>query len=845
MLYPQVQECVQRKCFPYFCCVSEITLFADVILPLPVPRLYTYRVPRHLTEMVVPGMRVVVQFGKSKLYSALVRKVHETPPKEYAAKYIDSVLDERPIVLANQFKFWEWISNYYLCNIGEVMNAALPGGFRLTSETRIVMNPSFGTDYTDLDDREYLLAEALEMRTVLSVEEASDILQIKTVYPIIKSMIDKGAVLLEEELKTGYKPRIISMVRLTPEAQNEEKLKAIFDELSRAPKQVEMLMSYIQLSQRYSSKPQPVKKIVLQETANTSSSVVNQLVKKGVFELYEVQEGRLQEFDGETNALSNLSEAQQVAYDEVEASFEKLDITLLHGVTSSGKTEIYVRLIEEQLKLGKQVLYLLPEIALTTQIIERLKRYFGERVGIYHSKFNQHERVELWNRMLGEGGKEYDIVLGARSAVFLPFKRLGLVIVDEEHETSFKQFEPAPRYHARDVAVVKAMISGAKTLLGSATPAVETYFNALNGKYGLVELTKRYGGVRLPEIFVADIKEATRKKAMKSHFTPDLLKAMTETLENKEQIILFQNRRGFSPYIMCETCGWNPECTRCDVGLTYHKYFEKLRCHYCGLENAMPRTCPACGSSTLKLKGFGTEKIEEELGIFFPNARVGRMDLDTTRSRNAYQKIIQSFEERALDILVGTQMVTKGLDFDNVALVGILNADSLLSFPDFRAFERSYQLMAQVSGRAGRQQKRGKVIVQTYNPHHTIIRQVIDNQYANMYHDQLLERRNFRYPPFYRLVRFTLKHRDRQEVNDASRTFGNELRRHFGTRVLGPEPPLVGRVRNQYLQQVLLKIERSSALAPAKAKLEQVLNEFRFEYPDHKSVRIVVDVDPM
>ncbi len=825
--------------------MSETTYFADVILPLAVPRLYTYRIPRVLNAEIVPGVRVVVQFGKSKLYSALVRKVHTSPPKEYTAKYLDSVLDQGPIVLEKQFEFWDWMCKYYLCHIGEVMNAALPGGFRLTSETRVVMNPNFSSDYTQLDDREYLIAEALEVRMVLSIDEASDILQVKTVYPIIKSMIDKGVVLLEEELKTRYKPRMISLVELTEVANQEEKLEVLFNELERAPKQQQALMAYVQLSQRYSKAPQPVKKLELQEKAQVSASIVNQLVKKEIFSIREVQEGRLQEYEGDSKSLTQLSEAQHAAYTEIQSGFGKQDVTLLHGVTSSGKTEIYVRLIQEAIEQGKQVLYLLPEIALTTQIISRLQRYFGDRVGVYHSKFNQHERVELWNKMLGKAGESYDVVLGARSAVFLPFQNLGLIIVDEEHETSFKQFEPAPRYHARDAAIVKGLKHGAKVLLGSATPSVESYFNALNGKYSLVHLDRRYGGVQLPEIFVADIKEATRKKLMKSHFTPDLLKAMGEALENKEQVILFQNRRGFSPYIICETCGWNPECSRCDVGLTYHKYFEKLRCHYCGLESRMPHTCPACGASTLTLKGFGTEKIEEELGIFFPDANVGRMDLDTTRSRNAYQRIIQSFEDRALDILVGTQMVTKGLDFDNVALVGILNADSLLSFPDFRAFERSFQLMAQVSGRAGRKQKRGKVIIQTYNPHHTIIRQVIDNRYKEMYQDQVLERRNFRYPPFYRLVRMTLKHRDREMTREASAVFANELRRYFGTRVLGPEPPLIGRIRNQYLQQVLLKIERNTRLAPAKNQLEQVLSEFRFENPNFKSVRIVVDVDPM
>lgn len=837
---------MQKGCnWLIFAAMSAETKFADVIIPLALPKLYTYRVPRELTDHVREGMRVVVQFGRSKLYTGLVRSIHHTAPSEYQAKYIDSILDHHPIVTPQQFQLWEWISSYYLCHIGEVMNAALPGGFRLTSETKVVLNPEFDGQYDHLTDAEFLVTEALEVRHVLSLEEVSQILERKTVYPLIKSLFEKRVLLVEEELKQRYKPKVNSYVRLTEPMLDEAKLREVFDRLGKpqTQKQLEMLMSYIQLSKQYSGRVQLVKKTVLEKSVNASASVLKSLAKKEVLEIYERKEGRIQDVDADRKKETVLSEAQQTAYDQVNEKFEEKAVVYLHGVTSSGKTEIYVKLIQEAIDQGKQVLYLLPEIALTTQIITRLQKYFGKKVGIYHSRFNQNERVEIWNNLLLEGEKQYQVVLGARSAVFLPFSNLGLVIVDEEHETSFKQFEPAPRYHARDSAIVLASLHKAKALLGSATPAIESYENARSGKYGLVELNKRFGGIQLPEIFVADVKEATRKKEMKSLFTPDLVKGIEEALENKEQVILFQNRRGFSPYVMCETCGWAPECKRCDVSLTYHKYFQKLQCHYCGYGIAMPKTCPACGSTDLKLKGYGTEKIEEELALVFPEAKVSRMDLDTTRAKNAYQRIISEFEDGDIDILVGTQMVTKGLDFDNVALVGVLNADGMLNFPDFRAFERSYQLMAQVSGRAGRKKKRGKVIIQTHNPHHAVIRQVIDNDYIGLFQNQSLDRRNFQYPPYFRLIRITLKHKDPRNVEAAAAHFGRELRIKFGNRVLGPQDPLVKRVRNYYLKQLLIKVEKESSISKVREALKANIIDFQ-THTEHKSTRLVVDVDP-
>ena len=820
----------------------EQTRFVDVLLPLAIPRTYTYRVPRGLESEVGVGKRVVVPFKTNKLYTGLIQDIHHKAPEAYEARYIDEVLDPMPIVNEKQFKLWKWISEYYICHTGEVMNAALPGGFKLTSETRLVLHPDFEGDYQQLNDKEFMLTEALELRNVLTVEEVAAILDQKRVYPVIRSMVEKRVVLVEEELKERFKPKTVAYVRLTEQASEEAALQMHFDRLEKAPRQLEILMSYVQLSRHFSSQREEVKKTVLQDSVGATSALVNQLVKKGIFEVYEREVGRIPETEASKKDLT-LSDTQQLALNQIEGSFEQKQVTLLHGVTASGKTEIYVELIRKVLDEGKQVLFLLPEIALTTQLINRLRRYFGDRVGVFHSRFNQNEKVELWNQLLDVEKGRFDIILGARSSVFLPFSNLGLIIVDEEHEVSFKQFEPSPRYHARDTAVVLAAIHKAKVLLGSATPSVESYHNAKTGKYGLVELTKRYRGGQLPEIWVGDIREATRKREMKGIFTPLLYEQMKEVLERKQQIILFQNRRGFSPHVICEVCGWTPFCKNCDVGLTYHKAFRYLNCHYCGYSVSMPRECQACGSTRLKLNGFGTEKIEEELGLVLPEVRIARMDLDTTRSKNAYQNIIGEFEDQAIDILVGTQMVTKGLDFRHVGLVGVLNADQMLNFPDFRAFERAYQLMSQVAGRAGRTDQRGKVIIQTYNPNHVIIRQVMHHRYEEMFEQQLLERRNFHYPPYHRLIRVTVRHRDLDKVEHGAGFLAAELRTRFGTRILGPEFPYVKRVRNQYNKQVMIKIERKASLGKAKALLKEAMLEVE-THPEHKAVRLIVDVDP-
>ena len=845
---------------------ERVTRFVDVVLPLSLPNLYTYRVPFELNDTVKVGQRVVLQFGKNKLYTALVRTIHESPPKQYEAKYFHSILDENPIVTEKQLKFWEWMAAYYMCNIGDVMNAALPSGLKLSSETKIMLNPVFAPseenenkiNYGELNDKEYLIVEALELRNVLTLNEAAEILEQKTIYPVIKSLLEKHVVIIQEELQQRYKPRMQSFVKLNAELKDEAKLKEVLDKLEKkAGKQLDVMIAYLKLSAVFEKKADTdwVKKTELQKLVEGTDAAIKALVKKNILDLQEFEVGRLMNEPGGNGIVKNLNDEQQRAIAEIKTHYKDKEVVLLHGVTSSGKTEIYIKLIEETLKQGKQVLYLLPEIALTTQIISRLKNVFDDHVGVYHSKFNENERVEIWNKV---GITNYElrnekssivncnlsIVLGARSALFLPFPDLGLIIVDEEHDSSFKQFDPAPRYNARDSAIFLAQLHGAKVLLGSATPSLESYFNAQTGKYGLVELHQRHGGVLMPEISVVDIKEATRKKMMKSHFSPQLIEGIELAIKNKEQVILFQNRRGFSPVIECNACAWTPQCKNCDVTLTYHKTGNQLRCHYCGYNISVPSKCEACGDTDLKTKGFGTEKIEEELGIYFPGARVLRMDLDTTRSKYAHRQIITEFEEGNVDILVGTQMVTKGLDFDHVALVGILNADSMLNFPDFRSFERSYQLMAQVAGRAGRKSKRGKVIIQTYNPAHEVINDVVNNNFMGMYTAQLHDRKEFHYPPYYRLIELTLKCKDIDVLNEGAKHVADKLRVQLGDRLLGPEFPLVARVRNEYLKTIMVKIERESSVNAVKKMINEVFHDFKTQ-PVYKQVRFHIDVDPL
>lgn len=821
--------------------MSRKTYYVDVILPLALQQLFTYRVPHELSTFVKPGVRVVVQFGKTRSYAALVRNVHENRPKAYEAKYIDEVLDESPVVNDVQFRFWDWIADYYMCTTGEVMAAALPGSLRLASETKILLNPDFSATER-LDDREFIVFQALEMNNHLSLGDISSMLSIKSVQPVVKSMLEKDAIVLEEELRERFKPRTTDYVRLHPKLDTDDAVRQAFDELGRAPKQLELLMGHIHLSRRDEGQPL-IPKSELMNFTGASHNIVNALVEKEMIEVVAIETGRLKEFTGETYAPHALNKVQQKAMEGIRQSFAEKEVCLLHGVTGSGKTEIYIELIEEHLKKGEQVLYLLPEIALTAQIITRLQRHFGDRVAVYHSRFNQQERTEIWRHLQNKTGR-FQLILGARSSMFLPFHNLGLVVVDEEHDSSYKQYNPAPRYYARDAAIVLAAMFKAKVLLGSATPSLESVYNANRKKYGLVELTERFGGVQLPEILVADIKKETKDRTMKSHFSSYLLNEIEEVLKQKQQVILFQNRRGYASLWNCETCGWTPECAQCDVSLTYHKHLHLLICHYCGNRYKPPPKCGKCGSAKLSMLGFGTEKIEDQLPDFFPGVRVARLDYDTTRSKNAYHNLISRFESREIDILVGTQMVTKGLDFDNVALVGVMNADSMLNFPDFRAFERAFQMLTQVAGRAGRKGKRGKVIIQTWQPYHWIVRKVIDGDFNGMAAQELAERRQFKYPPFHRMVSIVLRHRDRNVLDARAQLFAGMLRQHFADRLLGPEYLPVARVKNKYQKQLILKLEKSLSFKDARRLIRDRMDEFYSE-KSNRSVQIAIDVDPV
>ncbi|MFC1732769.1 primosomal protein N' [candidate division KSB1 bacterium] len=824
--------------------------FVDVLLPLPVPGFYTYCIPDELADSVNKGKRVVVQFGKRKIYTALVYKIHNNPPSKYEAKDILSVLDINPIVNEMQFSFWNWMAAYYLCTPGEVMNAALPSALKLASESKILLNPDFDRDFSILNEKEYLIAEALDIQKILTVTEVSKIVEQTSVLHLINNLLEKKVIIIEEEIRDKYKAKTENFIRLSTQYQDEKAMKKVFDQLEkRAFRQLELLMSFISLSRFFSEKPEEITQNKLLKSVEGTSAALNTLIKKGILERYQKKVSRFDNHAAKALVASVvLNEYQQKAYDKINQLFKEKEVVLLHGITSSGKTEIYIKLIDEVIKNGKQVLYLLPEIALTAQIINRLRNYFGDKVGIYHSKYNEQERVEVWNRVLtssesSDGQPKYQVILGARSALFLPFKQLGLIIVDEEHDTSYKQYDPAPRYNARDGAIYLAGLHNANVLLGSATPAVESYFNAHTNKYGHVEIMHRYGGLQLPETIIIDLRIEHRRKKMKSHFSSVLLEHMKSALEQKEQVILFQNRRGFSLRLECDTCGWMPQCKHCDVTLIYHKHTNQLKCHYCGYATYVPSKCPECNSNALMMKGFGTEKIEEEIPVFFPDAKVSRMDLDTTRSKQAYHHIINDFEERRIDILVGTQMLTKGLDFDNVSIVGILNADNMINYPDFRSYERSFQLISQVSGRAGRKKKRGKVFIQTFNPKHFVIKNVIDFNYHPFISTVLSERNRFHYPPYTRLIKLTLKHKDRKKLDDAAFEMKQLLKPIFGKQIIGPEFPVVSRIRLFYIKDFLIKLERDGSISEMKQKLMNGIDLF-YAKQINKSVRVIVDVDP-
>lgn len=824
---------------------ERITLFVDIILPISLSNEFTYRVPFEMNESVQLFTRVIVPFGKGKFYTGIVTKIHQNVPTLYQAKYIEHVLDDAPLINLKHYQFWNWISQYYMAPIGDVMNAALPANFKLASETKVVLHPDFDEQNTLLDDREFLIIEALSMQETLDLKEISEIAGIKTIQPIIKRLIEKRAVLTQEELNNKFTAKTALFVVLHEDYRNETALNEVFEKLQQKKsngKQETVLLHLLKLGGFKAGKVTPIQRKSL-EDEGCSLSAMNTLEKNGVICFERLEISRIQSAQMLTESFPILSKGQEVAFQSIQEQLTTKDTVLLHGITGSGKTELYIHLIENALKNGKQILFLIPEIALTTQLIQRLTVYFGKQIGVYHSRFNANERVEIWNKVLANDPNEFRIVVGARSAVFLPFQDLGLVIIDEEHESSYKQHDPSPRYNARDIGIVLAHYFKAKTVLGSATPSIESYQNAQEGKYGYVTLNERYSQVLLPEIFCADMKKERIEKTVNGHFSSFLMEEIKVALGRNEQIILFQNRRGYTPIWTCELCGYSPNCKNCDTTLNYHKHANILKCHHCSYQIAPIGTCPACGSNRLKMLGFGTEKLEDDLALLVPEARIARMDFDTTRNKNGYLKIIESFENRSIDILIGTQMIAKGLDFNDVGLVGILDADMMLNKTDFRAFERSFQLMSQVSGRSGRRNKRGRVIIQTGNPEHWVIQQVIAHNYNAFASNEIIERRNYHYPPFYKLIKFTLKHRDRDLVSDAANHFSQLLRSVFQERVLGPEFPVIARIQNYYLKEIILKIENDAPQKKVKERLHELTDQF-YSNPSYRSIRLVIDVDP-
>lgn len=811
--------------------------FVDVIIPVPIQNLFTYRIYKDEARFLKPGMRVVVSFGKSKFYTALVYQVHQQEPGLYEAKDIEQILDEKPVVTAHQLKFWEWMAEYYMCTLGEVMRAALSRQFLLESETVITLNHEAVFDVNTLSEDELLVVEALQMQPTLRVEDLQKILDKVSVLPLIHRLVTNNIVYSQEEVVEVYRPKLTKFVRLHKDYTGDETLKLLLENLSNAPKQKEAVLMLFSLQAKTKS---PVKSKEIRQSG-ISAAVIKALVEKNILEEYTIQTDRVSFADKIDSGLKSLSAPQEDALHSIENEFLQKDVVLLHGVTSGGKTEVYCHLIDKALKQGKQVLYMVPEIALTAQLIDRLSLVFGQHLSVYHSRFSIQERIESWYHVLDNRTKG-KLIIGARSSLFLPFQNIGLIIVDEEHETSYKQFNPAPRYNARDSAVMLAKLYNAKVLLGSATPSVETYYNAREGKYGLAVLSERYGGVNMPEIEFVNLRENYFKKKMKGHFSEKLFQKMEETLEVGNQVILFQNRRGYSPTIECKTCGHSPQCPHCDVSLTYHQQNSQLRCHYCGYHIAMQQSCMACGSHLLDTVGLGTEQIEEEVRQHFPEYTVERMDQDTTQRKNAHARLILAFEEGQTKVLVGTQMVAKGLDFRKVMLVGVMNADNLLNFPDFRAHERCFQLLMQVAGRAGRTDIQGHVIIQTYQPQHAVLRQVAAYDYQGMFDLQLEERKKFKYPPFYRLIKITLKDRKFTKMQQAAHWLAETLKLIFKENVLGPEQPPVGRIRNEYITNILIKIPANQSLSISKKNIQKSVKAF-LAIKDFRSVRLVIDVD--
>ena len=816
-------------------------LYADVILPLAIPLLYTYAVPENLAVSV--GSRVVVQLGKRKMYTAIVHSLHSNKPEKYETKNIDSVLDAHPIVTEKQLQLWDWIAAYYMCTRGDVMKAALPAGLKLESEAMLYANPAF-TEIDTLTDKEELIFTTISENSSITINDLQKLFSNENTTAAIQRLLQKGIILTGEKLLQGYTPKIEIRYRLPQVEHVETLVNTAFENLAKAPKQQSAFLAFLDVYMKSKNPNFSISRKELLSTGATNTHIVSELVKKGFLEEFDSSRSRIEIENAQTHAAKQLNEAQARALQQITASFETHKVCLLHGVTASGKTEVYIHLIQHIVAQGKQVLYLLPEIALTSQIIVRLRKVFGNKVGVYHSKFSDNERVEVWQNLLAGNENSYSIVLGARSAVFLPFHNLGLVIVDEEHETSFKQYDPAPRYNARDTAIMLAQMFKAPTLLGTATPSVETYYNVQQKKYALVELTERYSQVQLPCIEIIDLQTARKQKRMyDALFSKQLIEKIDELLREKQQVILFQNRRGFAPYTECTACGHIPKCKHCDVTLTYHKGTNSLRCHYCGFSQKHHATCRACGSPAVEHFGFGTEKIEDSLHEIFPDKRIKRMDLDSTRGKNSYNEIIDAFEQREIDILVGTQMITKGLDFDNVGLVGILQADSLLNMPDFRSFERAYQIITQVAGRAGRAQKQGVVYIQSYNIKHDVLTAVQQHNFHDFMQQQMSERQKFLYPPFVRLLRISVKHKDQHTAETAAKHVAAMLQKLQGITVMGPEYPLIARLQTLYIQEILIKIPRSQSFEQVRSIVTQAIQAVASQ-PHYKTVQFICNTDP-
>jgi len=811
--------------------------FIDVIVPIAVTTTFTYRVSQAEYNFLQQGMRVAVPFGKRLVYTAMVLNKHSQKPQVYEPKDIHTIIDEQPIVTKTQIVFWQWIAQYYMCSLGEVYKAALPSAFLLESETILSLNRDLVVDLRSLSDDEFLLYEAFEQQPILRFDEVQNILNKKKVFGVIDDLLKKNIIYLNQHIHEKYKPKLVKYVSLHDNYKEEKHLINLLDNELKTEKQRALVLKYFQLN----SQQAPIELKELLKEAEVSAAIFNNLEKKQVFTVYTLAEDRVQFTDAFLNDIQ-FTEAQTTAIQTIENQFENHDVTLLNAVTGAGKTEIYIKLLQECIEKNQQALFLVPEIGLTTQLVQRLTAYFGNKIAVYNSKYSENERVEVYQHVLNNA-ENAQIVVGSRSSIFLPFKNLQLIIVDEEHEASYKQVDPAPRFHARDAAIVLAKMFNAKVLLGSATPSLESYYNSYQQKYGYVELNQRFTNVQLPEIVLVDLKEARKKKEVNGIFSVKLIDAITEAFYNGEQVLLFQNRRGYSPVLECLTCGNVPHCTSCDVSLTYYKRQNYLKCHYCGYTMAMPTKCHSCHSTELTTKGLGTEQIEDALRSIFPNKRIARMDQDTTRGKFAFERLIDAFKNQEIDVMVGTQMLAKGLDFDNVSLVGIMNADSMLTFPDFRAYERAYQLMTQVAGRAGRKSKQGKVLIQTYNPYHNTIQQVTQNDYKGMFKEQMYERLNFKYPPFYRLIRLQMKHADFNKVKEASNWLAVNMRNNInGILVLGPQEPSINRIRNQYIQIVLVKLPINQPVNTLKTAIQKSINSLE-TIGMYKGVKTTISVD--